>query len=419
MPSPPLDPEQGSGSFPKPRGALAGSASGSAAASGYGSVAAPAPIQTAEGSASPMKMARASSLFRGEFDETLLRQQSVDLHLDTYSWLLLTLVKFWQGQEFEGATMVKLKSRSRTRVLAFDGAGTLGLAEVTHLGLIHAVIVWAVSIILAICVIVFFEVANLTLAEGISDGFFEEKYHMTLGAAAQALSKSAASGVAHSPADVLQACATQAKWSNMIWVYYVTITFWLMTMVTEIKESVWLAIHIMGVENKKPYTNDGEPNGQSLIEEDDDYKGSIKCLQTWQKGTLIFIVPVFRIMISVVLTYVGAEYLIMSTEVSEMVLKTVALQFVIKMDNVAADGLLTLGNIEELHKVKLLTRYGHPHRDSPWDRGMGGMVYLLVVGVMFTWLTQLAYGDLFHFRYACGEYHHRFKIEGVIDPWKG
>jgi hypothetical protein len=52
---------------------------------------------------------------------------------------------------------------------------------------------------------------------------------------------------------------------------------------------------------------------------------------------------------SQVLTYVGAEYLIMSTEVKEMVLKTVALQFVIKMDNVAADGLLTLG-ISHVHR---------------------------------------------------------------------
>jgi hypothetical protein len=398
MPSPPLDPEQGSSSFPKPRGT---SAAGSAAG-GYGSVDPPAPPTA---SRSPKKpLARASSLFRGEFDESLLRKQEVDLHVDTYSWLLLTLVKFWSRRRDED-------HRDE------DDMDSLALAEVTHLGLIHATFVWAGSIILAICVIVFFQVANMTLSVAISDDFFKEKYHLTLGAAAQALSSAAASGVAHSPADVLQACSTQAAWSNMIWIYYVTLTFWLMTMVTEIKESAWLAIHIMGVENKKPYTDDGRPNGQPLIEEDDDYKGSIQRLQSWQKGFLLFIVPTFRVIISLVLTYVGAEYLIMSTEVKEMVLKTVALQFVIKMDNVAADGLLTLGNIEELHKVKMLTKYGHPHRDSPWDRGIGGVVYLVVVGVMFMWMTKFAYGDLFHFRYACGEYHQRFKIPDVMDPW--
>lgn len=337
--------------------------------------------------------------FREKEELGTLREQRVDLHQDTYSWLMLTLVKHWQGQECHSHDHPELD-----------------LSEVTHVSLVHAILVWAVSIILAIAVIVFFKVANMNLGEAISDEHFQKMYHLTLGRASDALRAAAADGVPHTPADLLEACATQAKWANMIWIYYVTLVFWLMTMVTEIKESVWLGLHIVGVRTKELYTMQGVPNMETLLEEDDN-KGIIRCLQSWQKGLLVFIVPAFRIVISMVLTYVGAEYLIMSTQVKEMVLKTVALQFVIKMDNNAADGLLTVGNIEELHKVKMLTAYGHPHRDSLWDRGIGGIVYLLVISVMFVVLTDFVYADLFQFRYACSEYHERFGIKGVTDPW--
>jgi len=334
-----------------------------------------------------------------EHSDRVLREQAIDLHQDTYSWLLLTLVKHWQAQNNGGHD------------------DETDLAEVTYISLIHAVFVWAFSVLLELCVVVFFLAANLELGEKVQDAYFQQHYHMDLHRAAEALRKSAADGVAYSPPDILQACVQQASWANMTWIYYVTLTFWLMTMVTEVKEAVWVAIHIVGVNKKQPYTETGEINRSSLLYEDED-KGLIVRLQDWQKGFLLFVVPAFRVVISLVLTFSGAKYLILSTTVTDMVVKTVALQFVIKMDNVAAESLLTMGDMEELRKVKIHTQYGHPHRDSLWDRGLGGMFYITLIALTLVLLTEFVYGDVFAFRYACGAYNERFPIEGVKNMMK-
>lgn len=98
-----------------------------------------------------------------------------------------------------------------------------------------------------------------------------------------------------------------------------------------------------------------------------------------------------------------------------MVIRTVALQFVIRMDDVSAHALLTMGDLTELGKIKLRTTWGHPGRHSLWDKGLGGMCYIFVIAVSMLMLTEVVYRDLFAFRYACGAYHARFHIPGVTD----
>lgn len=330
--------------------------------------------------------------------ECFLRNQAIALHQDTYSWLLLTLVKHWNTQD-----------------CGIDGTSVLG--EVTDSSLWHATFVWAFSIILELSVVVFFFVANLQLGHQVTDEYFQEKYHMGLHSAADALQKAAGDGVPITPPDILQACVQQASWANMTWIYYVTLTFWLMTMVTEIKESVWIAIHIIGVANRPAYDENGQRDQRPLLYEDAE-EDQIVRLQTWHKGLILFIVPTFRILIALVLTYSGAKYLVLSTKVTDMVVKTVALQFVIKMDNVAAESLLTMGDLDELRRVKIRTYYGHPHKDSLWDKGLGGIIYVGLIASTLVVLTQVVYDDVLGFRYACGAYHERFKIDGVRDTMK-
>jgi hypothetical protein len=371
------------GHFPPPRRKVAAS---------YGATESPADEPSTSRSMKRMPTALIPSAIH---DECFLRNQAVDLQEDTYSWLLLMLVKHWHTQDCD-----------------MDETSVLG--EVTDTSLWHATFVWAFSVVLELCVVVFFWVANIELGAKVSDEYFQQKYHMGVHNAAEALQQAAADGVAYTPPDILQACAQQAAWANMGWIYYVTLTFWLMTMVTEIKESVWIAIHIVGVQNKPAYDENGQRNRSSLLYEDAEHD-QIVCLQTWHKGLLLFIVPAFRIVIGLVLTYTGAKYLILSTKVTEMVVKTVALQFVIKMDNVAAESLLTMGDLDELRRVKIRTNYGHPHRDSVWDKGLGGMFYIAIIVSTMVVLTQVQYGDVLAFRSACGAYHEHFKIDGVTD----
>jgi len=309
------------------------------------------------------------------------------MHEDTYSWLMLTLVKTWQGEEE-----------------ARDESSDMG--DVTHIGLVHAIAAWAFSVGLEAMVVVFFLTANKELGAKVTNGYMQEHYNMDLGRAAEALRQAAASGQRYEPPALLEACVQQNAdhAHTMFWIYYVTLTFWLMTMVTEIKEAVWLAIHIMGIHTKHPLTVTGEHNPKKLFHED----VAIVRLETWMKGVLVMLIPFFKLGVALVLTYVGCSYLILSTNVTDMVIKTVALQFVIRMDDVAAESLLTMGDIDELRSVKLHTAWGRPSRRSLWDRGLGGMFFIFIIAMSLLIMTTFIYGDVFSFRYACGEYHARF-----------
>lgn len=386
--------QPGSGQFPPPQGWAGGFGYGSASGRGVNFAAEEDP-----GDATELERMRKAAFVRagnrksiGDIGDSenrfLLQKQDIDLHQDTYSWLMLTLVKTWQSDSDYEEKKVE---------------------DVTHIGFLHGVAVYFLSIGLEGCIIVFFMIANRQLASTVEDSYFREHYHMDLGRAAELLRKHAADGVPYTPPDLLEACKEQSAWVNMTWIYYVTLTFWLMTMVTEVKEAVWLGIHILGVPTKPPRTAQG-PN-RPLLHED----VAIVRLESWMKVVIFATIPALRLLVAFVLMYAGSTYLILSTHVTDMVIKTVALQFVLRIDDVAAQSLLTMGDMDELRKVKIHTAWGHPARHSLWDRGLGGMFYIVFILTTLLVLVEGVYGNVFNFRYACGDYHLKFPIDGVTD----
>jgi hypothetical protein len=236
---------------------------------------------------------------------------------------------------------------------------------------------------------------------------FKSEYNMTLSRVSQELFAAVRQGSRNvtfhgelvpleGHSSIFSLCEEQLH-VKFILVYYVMIFWWVVFMIKELKTiRSWFAVLFCR-----------SVHGQSTVMDEDEtlVRKTTRPVQI----LLILCGPVVKLCIAVPLTFVGAKFLLLQVSPLSLIMKVLALQLVIGLDDLLVSSLTTHTCHQELEQAKIhVVSRPAPTNAIQWDNGVGDVVWAILALLLTLLFTEILFGDIMQFRRACDAYDIKF-----------
>lgn len=228
--------------------------------------------------------------------------------------------------------------------------------------------------------------------------------------------------VAAIPPTVADACKTQLHICVEI-APSLMVGIWVMFVINELKGTIWIAIHLVGVDRRFCSADDDSvtlPEGHPVrgtmfkyLAETGLDPDCVQRLRPYVVAILIAAVPLLRFWIAMIVTYCGIKFIIFQTDPVKMVLKSVCMRFVFTIDELFIKSISTKGSRDILRRATLMTSLPKPLGTSWWETGAGGMVLSIATVIGSYVATHVMFSDITQLRSACFAYHFKYTVPGV------
>jgi hypothetical protein len=301
------------------------------------------------------------------------------------------------------------------------------------LKIIHAFVVYATSIVLALLLATFFSLKADQLETNVTNLYFLNTYNFTMAEASHLLEHTAEPLSKVDYKGPLAVCEEQlvmqvpAMYSLMIFIWFATMVsefrlivnwfshLWFMPIVSEPEASQHELVDASDSKVERRY---------DLIQEDANGKRhSITKITRTLKVLLIVLHPIVRLTILLIVGYAGAKFLILQTDEIGVLLKALCMKFVVDLDDVVFKGFSTAKIRKEVATFKMVYRRDELDgmdrgENTWWNSGLGAFLYQsLAVGLVLV-LQFIVFSNLSGFRLACRRYNDRFPKELDAPPTK-
>lgn len=340
---------------------------------------------------------------RSDYQYGLLPDYKTEImfEIDTYSQLMLRLVQFCDVS-----------------------------CSINALQLVHALLMYVLSIFVEIVMTSFVLLGTHQMEKQVLDELARTTYNMTLAEGAELLRAVAHHDVPTSSMTegALKLCRSQLR-VGVNNITPIMIGCWIMFVFQELRSAVWFLIHLCGADTNTGSLDDGSidlPEDHPLYgtmmrydsEDDTVNPFRIQRITPCLRIVLLILIPLMRIVIGLTVTFAGIRFIVHQTEPLKMVLKTICMKFVFRIDELLIKSTSTATTREDLKKSRFLTSLAQPKENSTWERGVGGMVYTIIIIVVTYFATFVMFGDFMAFREGCFLYYKEYPIPGVR-AWDG
>jgi len=299
-----------------------------------------------------------------------VEEERFDLMADTYEFCALRLTEFCSANEKQ---------------------------TVHYLHLLHATTLWALNLFIQGSIVFVVWGASNDLERPWSDEVWEQSFGMTLKSAGEELLDAIRSGSKldfDNSAKLLQKCDEQTGISTDL-IYYIMIFIWLTNQMKEFKRvrDWWKMLWEVS-----PMTLERT----TIV---DTEKKVVQAMPIWLKVVLFIVVPFAKFVVFVPTTFVGFKFLALQTVAFAVVMKAVALQLVLSIDEMLIQSLALRTATKSISATKIL----HEKNDDNcgikyWYDGVGALIYLIGI-CFFTFLgLEVYYSSLMFFRRSCRSY---------------
>lgn len=304
-------------------------------------------------------------------------KQKEQLSCDVYGFLTLRLCEMWSRGRIQPPVRVPF----------------------LHIGV--AIMFYVVYIVLTIGITLFLLVVVTDKMMTWKDSTFAESYKITMVEAGNTLFELAAKGVIpsedHHPGvtDKLYGTCQDLNGVPRVYIFYLLLFFWVMRMWNEFKSArdwcmnLWLL--------PRNTSDDNAPMNEAGNE--------ILCLTLWQKGVLLCFIVGMKLMVFAFVLHIGCVFLILQNSGFGIVLKVVAMQIILGIDEQIVDSLALREASKQLKATNLVLEHNRTMlQQIYWYDGVGGIVFTLLAMLVVLFYTNFRFRNLMYLRSACHAY---------------
>lgn len=202
-------------------------------------------------------------------------------------------------------------------------------------------------------------------------------------------------------------------------VYYLVLFLWLTKMVDEFwlaatEMYVFLKIPTLGQHEEGHMEDHGTRVHKFAVVEisvtgDEDKTYKITAMSPGARLFAIIFISGLRVIISVWVAYLGCAFLLMASNMSALVLKALAMQYFVSIDEMLYNGYVSM--VKKGHMAKTTFTYFAP--PSPeWGQWQATTGRFVLVVSFLCFVHLYIYGDLNSFRMQCAQYWNNFPTDG-------
>merc|ERR1712232_56819 len=236
-------------------------------------------------------------------------------------------------------------------------------------GLFHGLLVYALAVFLQVSITANLAVLCEEQESQIESIYFQKHFDMTLHEAGNRIWEAVETGNsdfdgARSPdGGLLTRCNPELGVEYWMF-YFIMVIVWLIKMTPEFQEVGSIIHNIWSVEDVKQESAGcydecfGKPKifERRTLEEGKNEELKIVGLHTWMKVVLIILVPGMKFFVTSLITYNGAKFIITQHKTMTIVLKALAMLFVVQLDEFVATSMATRNTKAILTNVRLSRR---------------------------------------------------------------
>jgi hypothetical protein len=260
---------------------------------------------------------------------------------------------------------------------------------------VHALALWIVNLVLQLGVTVALLVLAGQLEEPWTSDYFVKNYGISITDATILLGQAVAANsvTAHPvPEQIVARCEKAAVVPYCF--YGLMIFLWMVKNFAELEKSFLLYIRLLHVERRKY-------RSEVILSQD---TSTIKKLDGWMVHLLVFLAPLTKSVIAVLVTYAGMKFLLLQDDELRVILKALCMKFVTQIDDMLLS-LSTSRTRRALRKFHIQSNVSDPGiHNSVWDAGLGGLSHLAVNIIISVIVMHVAFGGMVNFRLACSWY---------------
>lgn len=316
----------------------------------------------------------------------------VDVEEDSYTFLLMRLVQNWDGLASATFWMQHGEYKGRFRLLP-------------RAALFHA---WALYLLgagiqVTITMLLLINSIDLTMKWRRFD-FNGSGLH----AAARLIRDEVSDGSL--PSALITECQGTRQVKQQA-CYIFVMVIWMARMVPEFRNAYRIGRHIMALEHRH------DDKRLPML----DFDGTtVLRLDSQLRLGLLVAIPLIRILVAVLVTYAGVEFLVVQEKTGDIVVKALCMQFVTDIDNMMLRAFSSDGARQQLKQTKLFVNMDRVPLwnidPDLWSSGVGGLTYIAVTAIAIALLTGCCglvgeFGDIgsvkvnmMYFRWQCQRY---------------
>jgi len=205
---------------------------------------------------------------------------------------------------------------------------------------------------------------------------------------------------------------------DILWAYPVVLFLWISRMLQEIAESVWLMIVLLRVcppDAEEPTANLSCASSHVLRAGGTSAKPSYLIVGTSGilRHTLLLVISLPKLVLGIWVTWVGCKFLILTRTTGTLVLKSVALQWFVMIDELLFKSYMSEQKKDLMKKTSIAYR---SFKDDTWATYGNTVARMSIVLLLHSTIYYGVFRPINEFRSACRDY----KIRNALiasEPW--
>lgn len=210
--------------------------------------------------------------------------------------------------------------------------------------------------------------------------------------------------------EALQICTGQV---SVAWLAKVINFFWLVKMTMEVSDSFWMCFSFV----KLPWPQ----KGQQEITVKDEKDGTVYITHT-TRGLwvyFLFLVNGPRLVASVVLGYIGMQFLFFAKTPAMLIMKSLSLAFVVTLDELIFGGLASSVFKKEVGKMKVSYKKQRDHKPEKWNQWGSTVTKCVIIFAILHIYVDVIHANMEHFRRTCSHYKDTFLTQPFsLEDWQ-